>query len=546
MKTRRTPTLRQPALRQRAVVAGLLLTFLAVPAGLAPAGAAPPSGSSALTNPGFEAGLTGWKTTGNPRSTVVETDKEGSHLTQRLTGDGTVTARQKTGRLSEGWWSVSARVKSEGSLSASRIGLRNCGTDGETVIPSTAQDGAWLTIAADAYVTKASCEIFIETRGTAGDWAAIDNVTLVPGEVSRNVRGADLSNLAKNEDLGAVYFDASGRPVDAVRAFADAGATMVRLKVWVDPADGYNTTDEVVATAKRAKAVGMQVLVDFHYSDRWTDPGAQGMPAAWTGMSPQTVADEVYRHTHEVLTALKDAGAGADAVQVGNEINPGMLWPLGQTWDVIPGDGVEGAQWDNLALFLSAGSRAVKDVDAGTDVILHLTNINNGIGGLTWWFDEVTARGVEFDTIGLSYYGYWHGSMADLQEAISTLSARYDRDVLVVETAYPNTLADDPADPWENVIDLESELVPGYPATPEGQAANFRAVQDVVAAAPGGRGIGVVSWEPAWTAVQGNGWDPADPASGNAWENQAMFDFDGRALPALREYAPDPQPRRTR
>lgn len=546
MKTRRTPTHRQPVLRQKAVIVGSLLTVLAVPAGLAPAGAAPPAGPSVLTNPGFEAGLTGWKTTGNPRSTVVEADEEGSHLIQRLTGDGAVTARQKTGRLSEGWWTVSAHVKSEGSLSASRIGLRNCGTDGETVIPSTVQDGAWLTIAADAYVTKASCEIIIETRGSAGDWTAVDNVTLAPGEVSRGVRGADLSNLAKNEDLGAVYFDAAGRPVDAVRAFAGAGATMVRLKVWVDPADGYNTTDEVVATAKRAKAAGMQVLVDFHYSDRWTDPGAQGMPAAWTGMSPQAVADEVYGHTHEVLTALKDAGAGADAVQVGNEINPGMLWPLGQTWDVIPGDGVEGAQWDNLALFLSAGSRAVKDVDAGTDVILHLTNINNGIGGLTWWFDEVTARGVEFDMIGLSYYGYWHGSMADLQGAISTLSARYDRDVLVVETAYPYTLADDPADPWENVIDLESELVPGYPATPEGQAANFRAVQDVVASAPGGRGLGVVSWEPAWTAVQGNGWDPADPASGNAWENQAMFDFDGRALPALREYAPDPQPRRTR
>jgi arabinogalactan endo-1,4-beta-galactosidase len=436
-------------------------------------------------------------------------------------------------------------VKSEGTLKASRIGLRNCGTDGETVIPSTAQDGAWLTIAADAYVTRGSCEVVIETRGTAGDWVVVDDVTLTPGSVSRTVRGADLSNLAKNEDNGALYYDAAGRPVDAVQAFAGAGATMVRLKVWVDPADGYNTTDEVVATAKRAKAAGLEVLVDFHYSDRWTDPGAQGMPAAWVGLAPDAVADAVYRHTHDVLTALKDAGATADAVQVGNEINPGMMWPLGQTWDVLPGDGVEGAQWDNLALFLSAGSRAVKDVSADTDVILHLTNINNGIGGLTWWFDEVTARGVQFDTIGLSYYGYWHGSLADLQNAVTTLSGRYGRDVLVVENSYPFTLADDPEHPWANVIDLESELVPGYPATPEGQAANFRAVQDVVASAPGGRGIGVVSWEPAWTAVDGNGWDPADPASGNAWENQAMFDFQGRALPALAEFAPDPVPRRT-
>ncbi|MHA7210057.1 glycoside hydrolase family 53 protein [Arthrobacter sp. MDT1-65] len=541
MKDTRARTRTAP--RARTVVAASVLATLALSAGVPAAGATQAPGSG-LADPGFDAGLTGWKTTGAPRSTAVETDAEGAHLIQRLTADGTVSARQKTGRLAEGWWTVSARVKSEGSLAASRIGLRNCGTDGETVIPSTAQDGAWLTIAADAYVTKGSCEVVIETRGTAGDWVVVDDVTLTPGEVSRAVRGADLSNLAKNEDRGAVYLDAAGRPVDAVRAFADAGATMVRLKVWVDPADGYNTTDEVVATAKRAKAAGMQVLVDFHYSDRWTDPGAQGMPAAWVGLAPQAVADEVYRHTSEVLTALKDAGATADAVQVGNEINPGMLWPLGQTWDVVPGDGVDGARWDDLALFLSAGSRAVKDVDASTDVILHLTNINNGVGGLTWWFDEVTARGVQFDTIGLSYYGYWHGSMADLQNAVTTLSARYDRDVLVVENSYPFTLADDPVDPWENVIALGTQLVPGYPATPEGQAANFRAVQDVVASAPGGRGIGVVSWEPAWTAVEGNGWDPADPASGNAWENQAMFDFDGRALPALAGFAPDPEPRR--
>jgi len=319
---------------------------------------------------------------------------------------------------------------------------------------------------------------------------------------------------------------------------AGAGMNLGRLKVWVDPADGYNDRDHVVAAAKRIKAAGMRLLIDFHYSDRWTDPGAQGVPAAWRGYTPAQLADAVYSHTKDVLDALRAAGITADLVQVGNEINPGMLWPWGQTWDVDTTDGVAGAQWDNLALFLDAGARAVKEVDPRTQVVLHLTNINNGIGGLTWWFDEVTARSVPFDVIGLSYYGYWHGSLADLQGAVSTLSARYDKDVLVVETAYPFTLADD-TPTWENVINLPTELVPGYPATPAGQAAQFRAVQDAVASAPGGRGIGTVYWEPAWTSVAGNGWDPADPTSGNAWENQALFDFSGRLLPAARELAPD-------
>jgi arabinogalactan endo-1,4-beta-galactosidase len=227
---------------------------------------------------------------------------------------------------------------------------------------------------------------------------------------------------------------------------------------------------------------------------------------------------------------------------VGNEINPGMLWPHGQTYDQWPADlfpEVNGARWDDLATFLTAGYDAAKAVEPSAQVMLHLTNINQGAP--TWWFDEVVAREVAFDLIGLSYYGYWHGSLANLQSVITTLSERYDRDVLVVETAYPFTLEDDLSAPWQNIIDLPSELVPGYPATPEGQAANFRAVQDVVAAAPGGRGIGTIYWEPAWTAVEGNGWDPADPSSGNAWENQAVFDFDGRPLPALAGFEPDPE-----
>lgn len=531
-------------IRPTAVLGTCALAASAVAGGAALAAAMPAKAVEAVVvNAGFEAGLEAWRTNGRPGTAGTETNDGGTHLTHSLAKEGKATTSQRLSKVEEGWWTVSARVKSGGGLESSRIGLRSCGTDGETVIPSTEQDNGWLQISADAYVTKPNCEIFIETKGPAGSWVNVDDVTLTAGEVERTVRGADLSGLAKNEDFGAQYF-VNGKSVDAIEAFADAGANMARLKVWVDPADGYNTTQQVVASAKRAKAAGMQVLIDFHYSDRWTDPGAQGIPSAWVGLEPSAVAEKLYEHTHEVLTALKDAGVTADAVQIGNEINPGMLWPLGQTWDVFKNDGVEGAQWENLASFLSAGARAVKDVDPSTDVILHLTNINNGLGSLTWWFDEVTARGVEFDTIGLSYYGFWHGSMTDLQEAITGLSSRYDKDVLVVENAYPFTLEDDLSAPWENIIRDESQLVPGYPATPEGQAANFRAVQDVVASAPGGRGLGVVAWEPAWTAVPGNGWDPADPASGNAWENQAMFDFDGRALPALEEYAPDADVRR--
>jgi arabinogalactan endo-1,4-beta-galactosidase len=539
------PPRRHHTRRAVALLTTAALTVAGALVGTIPADATTPVSTGALVNGGFEAGLTGWtvtSATGTPTAAKTGTpghDGSATRLTHWADTAYQVTTRQAVTDLTEGWWTVSAWVKSGGALDATTLGLTRCGVpDVSTTTPITEQDDAWVRLAVSTYVVGGRCTVSIATNGPGGAWAGVDDVALEPGQVTRDVRGGDLSGLAKNEDLGANYAAADGTPGDAVQILADAGMNLGRLRVWVNPADGYNDAAHVVATAKRIKAAGMQLLVDFHYSDRWADPGAQTVPAAWASFTPAQLAVAVHDHTRAVLDALAAAGITADYVQVGNEINPGMLWPSGQTWDVNPSDGVTGAQWDNLASFLTAGAQAVREVSPATRVILHLTNINNGIGSLTWWFDEITARAVPFDVIGLSYYGYWHGSLADLQGAISTLSARYDRDVMVVETAYPFTLADD-TPTWENVINLPSELVAGYPATPAGQAAEQRAVQDAVASSPGGRGLGTVYWEPAWTSVAGNGWDPADPASGNAWENQALFDFDGRLLPAAAELAPD-------
>lgn len=494
-----------------------------------------------IGNAGFEENLDGWRVTGDTGAAKIEAQgRTGNRLTHWSDQDYDVRTSQTLRGVPRGWLTVSAWVKSGGALDASSLALAGCVKRRlSTTTPITEQNDSWVRIAVSGVVRGGRCTVELRTSGPAGAWASFDDLSVVRGRVARHVRGGDLSGLAKNEDHGATYADRRGVPGYAVEILADAGMNLGRLKVWVDPADGYNDLAHVVASGKRIKAAGMELLVDFHYSDRWADPGAQHPPAAWADLTPEQLAQAVHDHTREVLEALKAEGVRADYVQVGNEINPGMLWPHGQTWDVDPSDEVAGAQWDNLALFLTAGADAVAEVDPRTKVILHLTNINHGIGSLTWWFDEVTARSVPFDTIGLSYYGYWHGSFADLQEAVSVLSERYDRDVLVVEYAYPFTLADDePA--WENIIDRPDELVPGYPATVAGQAAYMRAVQDTVAGAEGGRGIGTVYWEPTWTAVEGAGWDPADPASGNAWENQALFDFSGRLLPSAAALAPDP------
>lgn len=333
------------------------------------------------------------------------------------------------------------------------------------------------------------------------------------------IRGADVSSLAKSEALGGVYRYADGRRGDALAILRDAGVNHIRLKVWVNPADGYNTKRQVLAIAARAKALGQKVLVDFHYSDTWADPGKQTKPAAWQNLSFNELRQAVYDHTADVLGALAAQGTPADMAQIGNELNGGLLWPDGR-YD----------NWPGMAALLNAGYDAAKAVSPGTKVMLHLADgADNDL--YRWWFDTAARYGVRYDVIGLSYYPYWHGTIAEFQANINDVALRYRKPVVLVETAYPFTTAD--ADGWANIIS-SAEPYPGYRATPEGQAAMIRELARVVRQVPNGLGLGLFYWEATWIGVRGNGWDPADPSSGNAWENQALFDFSGRALPGLR------------
>ncbi|MEV0594590.1 glycoside hydrolase family 53 protein [Nonomuraea cavernae] len=332
------------------------------------------------------------------------------------------------------------------------------------------------------------------------------------------IRGADISSLAKSEALGGVYRDRKGRPGDALRILRDGGLNYVRLKVWVDPADGYNDKARVLAIAKRAKALGMGLLVDFHYSDAWADPGKQNKPAAWAGLTYEQLKQAVYDHTFDVLDALRRQGTTADLVQTGNELNGGLLWPDGRYDD-----------WPGMAGLLGAAHDAVKAVSSRTKVVIHLAN--GGDNGLyRWWFDTAAQHGIRYDVIGLSYYPYWHGTLDAFQANLNDVATRYGKPLIVAETAYPFTTAD--KDGWENII-TSAEPYPGHPATPAGQAALIRKVSDLVRAVPGGLGLGVFYWEATWTGVPGNGWDPADPSTGNGWENQALFDYSDRLLPAI-------------
>lgn len=478
----------------------------------------------ALVNPGFEDGAeVGW-TSDFPNYVTLDT-RGHADSAFRLTHTGDAAYRVETTQvvsgLADGWYTLRAWVRSSGGQNDAYVALQ-CGENERRVyIPSTSPGYRWLNVVVSLEVAGGECLVRLFSDANAGNWASFDGFELLRGRTVLSILGADISSLKKSEDFGGLYREADGEAGDAIRILRNHGMNFARLRVWLDPADGYHSKETLLEMAVRLQEAGMELLVDFHYSDDWADPGKQNKPAAWEGLDFEGLKQALYDHTYDVCEALVAQGTPPQMVQVGNEINAGMLWPDGK-WD----------QMDNLAELLKAGYQAVKDCSPETRVMLHIAE--GGDNELAkWWFGNMTARDVPFDLIGISYYPFWHGTLAELQFNLNDISARYDKDVVVVETAYAFTTQND--DFLPNIVSADM-AIPGYPLTKEGQQAMLRDVMAVVRAVPNGRGLGVFWWDATWTAVEGNGWENANPASGNAWENQALFGYDERVLPALDEF----------
>ncbi|HTX92794.1 MAG TPA: glycosyl hydrolase 53 family protein [Anaerolineales bacterium] len=352
------------------------------------------------------------------------------------------------------------------------------------------------------------------------------------------IMGADVSMLHQIEANGGKYYD-NGVQQDALKILKNHGVNWIRLRIWNDPTDangqglggGNNDLATTIGLAKRAKALGFKVLIDFHYSDWWADPSTQTMPKAWVGLTPEELDQAVYAYTADVIRRLAKAGAMPDMVQLGNEINGGMLWPAGATSK--QGSAQIGG-YDGLAALLQQAAKAVRDNDPNNAnpkkrvrIMIHLANGGDNKLYRTV-FDELTARNVDFDVIGLSYYSYWHGSLNQLKNNMNDVSQRYHKDVVIAETAYAYTL--DNGDGLANLFGESEQFTGGYKATMQGQATAMRDVMAAVAKVPDGLGLGIFYWEPDWIPVEGAGWKAGE---GDAWDNQALFDFKGNALPSI-------------
>lgn len=326
--------------------------------------------------------------------------------------------------------------------------------------------------------------------------------------------GGDVSEIPEVEAAGGKYFY-KGTESDPFDIMRDAGWNFVRFRIWNAPKGGWCDKANTLKMAKRAHARGMKISLDFHYSDWWADPGKQNKPAAWKDLSFEELEKAVYDYTKDVVDAMNAQGTPPYMVQVGNEILGGILWPEGKL------DGDKQANWQNLAKLLNAGLRAVRDAE-GKQKILTMLHLDRGgdNGGARWWFDNIAKQKVEFDTIGLSYYPWWHGELDKFESNLADVAKRYKKDIYLVEVAYPWG-KDDSEGPKVYNGDV---VTGGFPHSPEGQANFLKRVRQVVEGLPDDRGKGILYWAPTWIS---------GPKERSPYMNLAVFDKQGHALPAV-------------
>jgi arabinogalactan endo-1,4-beta-galactosidase len=298
-------------------------------------------------------------------------------------------------------------------------------------------------------------------------------------------KGADVSWLTQMEAAGRKFYNNAGTEQECMLILKNLGMNTIRLRVWVNPAGGWNNKADVIAKAFRAKNLGLRIMIDFHYSDSWADPGQQTKPAAWTSQDFTTLKTSLANHTTDVLNELKNNGITPEWVQVGNETNDGMLWL----------DGKASTNMGNFAQLVNAGYDAVKSVFASTKVIVHISNgFDNSL--FRWVFDGLKNNGGKWDVIGMSLYPNstnWSTLNSQCLANMNDMVARYNKEVMIVEVGMSWDQAD----------------------------ACYAFLSDLIAKTKlvsGDKGLGVLYWE---------------PESYNNWQGYTLGAFDNSGKPTV-------------
>lgn len=325
--------------------------------------------------------------------------------------------------------------------------------------------------------------------------------------------GSDFSIMKKMEDFGGTY-RIDGIEKEGLQIFKENGFTWARIRIFHTPEKKgpvCNDLDYTLALAKKAKLFGFKILLNFHYSDTWADPGHQTLPKEWENLNLNTLADSVYNYTKKVVETMTNAHIQPDMVQVGNEINNGMMWPHGKLW--IENDI---ADWTGLTLLLKAGIEGVKDAEPSVDIpiLIHAATGGSKVASYNFFRNMVDQK-VDFDVIGLSYYPWWHGTFDQLEETLYFLSQKFNNDISVVETAYYSNNWYPEPDEW--VLNVRP-----FPPTEHGQFAFMTELEKRLKKYP--KVKTVFYWKP----------DELDiPESKVPYLGRSLFDKKGNALEGI-------------
>jgi len=337
-------------------------------------------------------------------------------------------------------------------------------------------------------------------------------------EQSGLANGIDVSWLAQYEAAGGVFRNKAGKTIDAFRFLKENGIKLVRLRLFVDAMDRNGSLADTLNLAQRAAKAGIQVALDFHFSDTWADPAHQTMPAGWQGRSLSELLYTLPAYVTSIAKKLKSRNVSPAFVQVGNEIANGMLWPIGR----ISGDSAN--EWWQLSSLFNAASDAVRQSFPKAKVVLHL-ELGGDSQKLDWWLKNAKRFDFDFDVVGLSYYPQWHGDLSRLRSSLRVAAVVHRKLVLVAETAYPWRQLQRSSD----VLGSAAAILPGFPATKSGQSNYIRAVTAAVKSLPSKRGIGVWWWEGLANDVLVG----SQVVWSEGMSNTSLIDDSGRAIPAL-------------
>lgn len=320
------------------------------------------------------------------------------------------------------------------------------------------------------------------------------------------IKGADFSFLPEVRQSGQTFLNQSGTAEDMLNTFKSSGGNTVRLRLWVNPSETNSSLATVKNIAQEVKSKGMKVLLTVHYSDSWADPSQQTTPLAWQNHTFEQLKTDVYNYTLDVIKQIKP-----EYIQIGNEINNGFLWPEGNIKNL--------SQFKEL---LQSGISAVKNANSSTKIIIHYA----GTDGASAFFNNIS--GINYDIIGISYYSMWHGKdLVAFKNNLTTLSNSTNKPILIAETSYPFTLGWN--DQTQNVVGLDSQILPQYAATEQGQKDYLLKIRQISLDVP--KGIGFCYWGTEWTAFKGT-----SATNGSTYENQALWNFSNKAVSAFEAF----------